>query len=149
MIVLAWDNVAQNADLVRPNGKNILASDDRALETAVLLSLFSDRIAGPDDDLPPDADPRGYWADAFAEVDGDLEGSRLWLAQRMNQKNALLYSPRYAEEALAWMLEDQVATSIKAAAVPLTMKAYQLGVQIERPGRVGRWERFWELQNAI
>jgi phage gp46-like protein len=52
-LALTWDEQQGAADLALID--NDLASD-RGLETAVLLSLFTDRRAQPDD-VPPSGDP--------------------------------------------------------------------------------------------
>src|SRR4051812_11864908 len=80
-LALVWDESNGSADVALIDSD--LASD-AALETAVMLSLFLDRRAQPDD-APPSGDPndrRGWWADQFADTEGDLVGSRLWLLDR-------------------------------------------------------------------
>ena len=74
---------------------------DPGLETAVVLSLFTDRRALPADALPGGGnDRRGYWADAFSER---LQGSRLWLLSREKELESVRRSAEvYAQEALAW-----------------------------------------------
>ncbi len=87
---------------------------DDGLDTAILLSLFCDRLANADDDLPDlSGDRRGWWADAYPDVVGDLWGSRLWLLKRSKQtSDTLTKAQEYAQEALAWMVTDQVASSV-------------------------------------
>jgi phage gp46-like protein len=74
-------------------------ASDHGLTTAVLLSLFTDRRA-EDDDTPPsgdDSDRRGWWADEFAEVEGDKIGSRLWLLDRSKRTaDVALRAEQYA-----------------------------------------------------
>jgi len=58
-----------------------------ALQTAILIQLFSDARARDDDILPDDLDPnrRGWWGDGVdrAEEQGAYDlGSRLWLLRR-------------------------------------------------------------------
>lgn len=111
-LALVWDNKQGSADLVLFDGD--LASD-RGLMTAVVLSLFTDRRAEPDD-VPPSGDPtdrRGWWADEFAATAGDLFGSRLWLLDRSVLNNeTVLKARQYVVEALQWMIDDQVVASI-------------------------------------
>jgi phage gp46-like protein len=87
---------------------------DDGLKTAVVLSLFIDRRAEDDDELPDNTgDRRGWWADAYAEIADDKIGSRLWLLSREKQLPSVLARAReYAEEALAWLVEDSVAESV-------------------------------------
>lgn len=94
-------------------------ASDADLETAVLISLFTDRRADPDDALPgAPGDLRGWWGDTPADDDqpADPLGSKLWLLSREKQTNdARLRAEDYAKDALAWMLEDGVADEIAVA----------------------------------
>ncbi|WP_395391504.1 phage GP46 family protein [Novosphingobium sp. BL-8A] len=76
------------------------------LATAVLISLFSDALAGEDDQLPDQSgDRRGWWAGSI--------GSKLWLRQRSKQTPTVLQLVKDdIKSALAWMIEDGVAASI-------------------------------------
>ena len=131
-LALEWANGA--ADLVMIDGD--LASD-AGMRTAVLLSLFTDRRAEPDD-KPPSGDPndrRGWWADEFAPVEGDRIGSRLWLLDRSKRTDETgRLAEEYSREALAWMLEDRVVASIDVE-IEMTEKALLIGVTLGRPGR--------------
>lgn len=108
-IALAWQFGAADA-FVRGGD---LATDE-GLRTAVLLSLFTDRRAEPDDPLPgEDGDLRGYWADEFAASRGDRHGSRLWLLERSKRTGDVIpQAEQFAREALAWMLDDKVTGRI-------------------------------------
>ncbi|MGY2158625.1 phage GP46 family protein [Pseudomonas tolaasii] len=82
------------------------------LASAVLISLFTDRIAD-DADIPPDGgdDRRGWWGDADEDVP---IGSRLWLLDRSRLTQAVANTAKiYMEEALQWLIDDQVALSVK------------------------------------
>lgn len=70
---LTWSNDTGDADLSL-TGTDL--STDRGIATAMALSLFPDRRAEAGD-VPPSGDPsdrRGWWADQFAEVEGDHIG---------------------------------------------------------------------------
>lgn len=54
------------------------------LMTAAMLSLLCDRAAQPHE-VPDGTDRRGWWADTYAENQGDAFGSRLWLLAREKQ----------------------------------------------------------------
>ena len=104
----SFDFVVQDGDFATDNG----------LLTAVLISLFTDRRAN-DDDVIPDGtgNRRGSWQDQYLEVEGDLLGSRLWLLGREKELSHVLQRAQmYAEEALAWMVEDVVARSVTVTA---------------------------------
>ncbi len=91
---------------------------DAGLRTAVIVSLFTDRRAGAADE-PPDGtdDRRGWWGDVYPAVDNDLIGSRLWLLDRAKQTSAnLRRAEAYAQEALAWLVEDGVLASVAVVA---------------------------------
>jgi phage gp46-like protein len=131
-LALLWSNATGDADLTMIDSD--LASD-RSLATAVLLSLFTDRRAH-DDDVPPSGDSRdrrGWWADQFAVVGGDLIGSRLWLLDRstLTNENALK-AKQYALEALQWMLDDAVVASIDVT-VTNTSNGRLIVVAVQRP----------------
>jgi phage gp46-like protein len=113
-IKIAWDNVLfgggdfeiENSDLAADNG----------LETAAIISLFSDRRAR-DDDLLLDVDnidKRGWWGDdVLPIVEGDKIGSRLWLLLReKTTPETLTRAKEYIREALQWMIDDEIAKSL-------------------------------------
>jgi phage gp46-like protein len=89
-----------------------LAEDD-GLESAVVMSLFTDRLAEGDSGGPR----RGWWGDTYADVPGDQIGSRLWLLAREKQLPAVLVRVEdYATEALQWLIDDGVAAAVDAQA---------------------------------
>lgn len=92
-----------------------LARDD-GLESAVLVSLFTDRRATVEQ-IRAGEDPtdlRGWWGDYQPTVEGDRTGSLLWLLRREKQTPETLERARkYATEALAWMIEDRVASRVE------------------------------------
>ena len=82
------------------------------LRRAVTISLFTWRRAGPDD-VVDDSNRQGWWGDCVPSVAADQIGSRLWLlARRTLVAQTLLDAQAYAEEALAWLLDDQVVTAV-------------------------------------
>jgi len=88
-----------------------LASSE-PLVRAVIISLFTWRRARPDDEQPGNS-REGWWGDTFASVQDDRIGSRLWLLSRAKMTAE---TPRrakeYAEEALAWLVEDGIAARV-------------------------------------
>lgn len=106
-ITSVWDVETQHCDYVVANGDFQSGSD---VETAVLISLFTDRLADENDVLP-DARPgypgdrRGWWGDDPQ----NLMGSRLWLLKRAKGPMDLVSkAEEYAAEALQWMIDDGV-----------------------------------------
>lgn len=126
---------------------------DDGLETAITLSLFTDRLADVSDDLPDDNRRRGWWGDSFAEVNGDLIGSRLWLLSREKQVPAVLQRARdYARESLQWLIDDGIARKVEVDAefprrgvITLTVIVHR---SVEGPTRF-RFETFWGASNAV
>jgi phage gp46-like protein len=116
-LILVWDSILLEGDLLFQS--NDLVSD-HGLKTAALISLFTDRRARDDDELPDSTstDKRGWWGDLVSpEVEGDEIGSRLWLLSReKTTPETLTRAEQYAKEALQWMIEDGVAASIKVKA---------------------------------
>jgi phage gp46-like protein len=92
------------------------------LQTAIIQSLFTDARARPDDALPLNSsERRGWLGDQYAsgslDAAQDEWGSRLWLHYRGKVTDDKLERARFAaQESLAWMLRDQVASRIEVAA---------------------------------
>ena len=116
-----------------------LATDD-GLRTAVIISLFSDARAADDDPLPHhDADRRGWWGDAYAEIPGDVTGSKLWLLSRAKQLPATLTSAEtYARASLAWLIADGVASAVSVVASFPNRGWLGLAIDIARPNGPAR-----------
>jgi phage gp46-like protein len=111
----------------------------RDLETAAIISLFTDRLALPDDRLPDpaDADRRGWWADYGADYP---IGSRLWLISREKQtEDVRQRAEDYCREALQWMLDDDVADSVDVVATWNT----------QAPGRLDVEVTVWRARNQL
>ncbi|MGC0155879.1 phage GP46 family protein, partial [Chromobacterium vaccinii] len=85
-------------------GSELLAGND--LQSAILLSLGTDREAGPDDVIPDGSgDPRGWCLDDTVRP----IGSRLWLLARAKQTRETAQRARdYIAEALQWLIDDGV-----------------------------------------
>jgi phage gp46-like protein len=122
-------------------------SDIDTLRTTVAISLFSDRLAEDGDELPIEDGPRGgWWADAYTDTP---VGSRLWLLSRatVTDRTPSLVE-EYATEALAWMIEDGLATGVEATAERRGADGINLVVTLERldaPDVVLRYDSLWEV----
>lgn len=121
--------------------------EDDGLQTAVFISLFTDRRANADDVLPGDAsDKRGWWADAYPLAPGDKIGSRRWLLSREKQlQSVLTRCKEYDEEALKWLVDDGIAQSVRVEA--FIARAGVLGeiIEIVRPDKTHAQYRFESL----
>lgn len=125
-----------------------LLAEDEGLVTAVIISLFTDRQANPDDTLPNGKHRRGWWGDDFAGTPGDKIGSRLWLNESAKQLGSVLIKDReYAQEALQWLVDDGVASRVDVAASNPRSGVRALTIEIHRANKpVARYqfERFWK-----
>ena len=129
--------------------ENLALVRDDGLQTAVVLSLFIDRRAEDDDELPDNTgDRRGWWADAYPAIAEDRIGSRLWLLSREKQLPSVLARAReYAEEALAWMVEDGVAEAVEVEASWVRSGLLGLLIRIVRPSAPAveyKFDYLWE-----
>jgi phage gp46-like protein len=109
-----------------------------ALETAVIISLWTDRACPKDHPLYryADGDPRGWWGDGM-DVRADLGeaplGSLLWLLERsaIDEVATPRWAQSFALDALAWMVDQRVAARIEAqASVSKSPNRLDLAVQI-------------------
>ena len=111
-IALTWSNALWRGDW-RLNADGVLA-DDADLGTAVMLSLFTDRTANPDDVTPDGGPPRGWWADTYRTYP---LGSRLWLLYREKKtETTRRRAEEYAREAMQWFLDAGIARRVYVAA---------------------------------
>ncbi len=141
-LALKWNVQRQECDLVVADPQQPAA----ALETAVLISLFTDRRASADDELPEaGADRRGWWGDVLPSIEGDQIGSRLWLLARGKRTQETIRRARdYAAEALDWMVVDQVAAGVTVETAAWAENGIALVVEITRPnGRRQRFDFLW------
>lgn len=126
--------------------------EGRDLETAVLISLFTDAAAKPGDDVPPGELRRGFWADVHAP-DRDVWGSRLWLLERSKvTRENILRAKEYCDEALAWMVRDQLASAVLVETSRFVLSpethGYRISVVVVKPDG-SRWERVWNLVEGM
>ena len=123
-VTLVW-NVDNSQGDWKFTAPAIVTGND--LYTAVLISLFTDRIARTDDVIPDrTGDPRGWWGDVG---EATTIGSRLWLLDRSKQTAAVLSNARdYCVEALQWLLDDGVAAAVDVQAQ--WVRASFLGIQV-------------------
>lgn len=120
---------------------------DEGLESAVIISLFTDRRANDDDAMPDGSnDMRGYWGDVYPDVTDDLIGSRLWLLWREKITQSLLVRvEEYARESLQWLLDDEVASQVDISVERHQLCGVALSAIITRANGM-RWEKVWVYQ---
>lgn len=145
-IRMTYDNISQAGDFVVTKGD---LATDRDLETAVLISLFTDRRAS-DDDVVPDGtdDRRGCWMDALSEIP---LGSRIWLLNREKIiPSTVAALKEYIEEALQWLLDQHIARAVTVTCTPDSRK-HQItaAIDIARNGQNRRYQYVWRQINGI
>lgn len=128
-IITIFDTAQSRCDW-QMAGAQLASGDD--LSTTILLSLFTDRLANPDDTIPDGtADPRGWWGDQGEEV---IIGSRLWLLDRSKLTEVVAAQARdYAAEALKWMQDDGVVTEIDITTQIILPNILGLQVVVTKP----------------
>jgi phage gp46-like protein len=104
------------------------------LNTAVILSLFTDRRATDDDTLPlGQTDRRGWVGEAFMsdsfDSNVDAWGSTLWLPSGKATVDVLEQKRFAAQEALAWMVRDGLASRIEVTAQWVGERADRLALR--------------------
>jgi len=107
-----------NSELDITTNGTVDVSTESGLRTAVLLSLFTDRRAANDDEIPDGGtDRRGHWADAFTDKNQTAASSRLWLLQREKQtEQTRQRAIDYSNEALQWLIDADVIRSVNTEA---------------------------------
>lgn len=144
---IALDVVDNCFDIVVEDGD--LKADD-GLETAVAISVFTDKRI-EDDELPDlEDDKRGWWGDSLPDVPNDQIGSRLWLLERGKRTTEVLRrSEDYIEESLQWMVEDGVASSVISTSSYDSSGQLVSETDIARPAAdVERYQILWEKQEV-
>ncbi len=134
----------------RGNAGGLDASDQ--LASAVFLSLFTDRRA-PEGWRPEVADRRGWWGDHLT-LPGDAadqDGSWLWLLRNEIASPETANLARiYAEEALAWLVADRVASAVIVTTGLIEAPRRGIWMLVQLRGRDGaliydrRFARLWQ-----
>lgn len=146
-IAIIWNDAQAHGDWTTQNGDLAL---DNPLRTAIMVSLFTDRVA-PETlstldqavgiTAAPDAvgsnrkDRRGWWGDTFAQ---QPIGSRLWQMQRVvkaGQTAVLREAEAICHEALQWLIDDGIAASVAVSATwsDSTMPTMQFAITVTEP----------------
>ncbi|MFZ9921989.1 MAG: phage GP46 family protein [Candidatus Nanopelagicaceae bacterium] len=121
------------------NESNSDLQTGKDLKTAILVSLFSDSRANPEE-LLLDEDPRGWWS-------RDL-GSLLWLLAR--QKTTLQNLEKgiqYIKDALNWLIVQNIAKSIDVTGTIENRSKFNFIITIKKSNDY-RFQYLWENINA-
>ena len=134
---LLWDTYWNESDLgqyvcdwklagpTAPNNNYGLAAD-HALNTAILICLFTWRRAEPSDVLPAGTDPKGWWGDSVDLQENEQPiGSRLWLLLRSTlDANTANLAQDYANEALQTLIDQGAVARFDVVATPDILNSY-------------------------
>ncbi len=112
-IKIIWNDDLSEGDIKFTGGDLVR---ELGLQTSVLMSLYTDRRAENDNELPDPLsnDRRGWWGDQInIDFEDDKIGSRLWLLERSKTTEQTLADAKFfIEECLQWMINDEVVQTI-------------------------------------
>ena len=129
-----WNVDEMFADWQKGLGELTTGND---LQTAILDSLFTDRLARADDDYE-DSDRRGWWGDSGEE---SQLGSRLWLLRRKKlTPDVAKKAEEYSSEALNWLKVDGVVSEVIPVARIVLPDRLNLIIRYQAPGN--DWQEF-------
>lgn len=129
-----WNVDEMFADWQKGLGELTTGND---LQTAILDSLFTDRLARADDDYE-DSDRRGWWGDSGEE---SQLGSRLWLLRRKKlTPDVAKKAEEYSSEALNWLKVDGVVSEVIPVARIVLPDRLNLIIRYHAPGK--DWQEF-------
>lgn len=123
-----------------------MLSTGNELQTVILISLFTDRLARSDDNYE-DSDRRGWWGDSN---DDKQLGSRLWLLRREKlTTNVAMKAETYALEALSWLKDDGVVSDVIPVAQIIMPNRLNLTVRYLSPGKDWQESRFYWIWEKL
>ena len=129
-----WNVDEMFADWQKGLGELTTGND---LQTAILDSLFTDRLARADDDYE-DSDRRGWWGDSGEE---SQLGSRLWLLRRKKLTPYVAKkAEEYSSEALNWLKVDGVVSEVIPVARIVLPDRLNLIIRYQAPEK--DWQEF-------
>ncbi len=137
----------------QPGGGDLAV--DTTLRTAVIISLFTDRLAAADDPLPDGTrDRRGWWGDLPLSGQSATTkpiGSRLWLLSRATASAQTARRAKdYCAEALQWLIDDGVAASVAVTTQWLGPGALGIGIAITEPnGALASFNFAWAWNGLV
>lgn len=128
-----------------------LQTDD-GLETALMISLFTDRRISVDEELPAgEVGRRGWWGD-IGGLPSDRIGSRLWLLSREKVlPEVIARANEYAREAVQWIVQDKVATRVEVVVESTRFEELDIQISVFRTGGnivKSRYSYNWQAQAA-
>lgn len=127
-IRIVWDVANGRGDWALLPGDLETGND---LVTALLLSLFTDREAAPDDTIPDGStDRRGWWGDDGVDDGTGPTGSRLWLLSRRTSptNKTLTDAYDYVVEAIQWLKDTGAVAAFRV--ITQWVKTDTIGISI-------------------
>lgn len=90
---------------------------DAGIETAVMLTLLTDKRAEAGDPLPDGSGYKGgWWGDSLPVVPDYEMGTKLWLLQRSKTLSEIpAIAKEYLNDGFKWMIEDGIVKSVEVA----------------------------------
>ncbi|MDI2091632.1 phage GP46 family protein [Commensalibacter oyaizuii] len=137
-IGIVWSNETGKGEWMVADGDIAL---DHGIYSAVMVSLFSDRVAP----LEPsnneknaaigkiDGDRRGWWGDALRD---EPIGSRLWQLRRAvkaDKDSVVLSAQDMIYEALLWMVDDGLVNSITVHVAWVKSDILEFSIELFEP----------------
>jgi phage gp46-like protein len=142
MIDIALKQVNGELDIAFGDGDVDIES---GLETAVLISLFSDARCLPEELPKGEPSRRGFWGDILEK--NSRTGSSLWLLSRAKTTSETLEKLKEStKNALTWMVKDGLALSIEPFGEIVSSRQINFGVKISRPGRESIFDFLWSAE---
>ena len=120
-----FDMVLEDGDLKADNG----------METACLISAFTDKRVTLEQLPASHKDRRGWWADLISEIESDKIGSELWRLEATGKVTTAtaVELESILTDAFAWMIEDGLSNKIDISAVRTGANEITATVDIFRP----------------
>ncbi len=140
---ISYDNTVQFGD-ISLYGSDLLR--DEGLMSSVLISLFTDRRVARSETRRGKRYRGGY---VFEDVDDIPYGSRLFLLDRnKTDLDTVRLLGTYAKEALAWLVDEEIASNVDVRALLVNKSRIDLTVKIFKGTDVLLDTRFEDLWNS-
>ncbi len=135
------DLVLQNNDLLLEEG----------LETAIFISLFTDRLISTKELPSEESFRRGWWGDSISAIESDFIGSKLWLLRREKITSETLHRAKtYAAQALQWLIEDKIVQTMQVEVSRIKDDSLLIAVTLVRPTgdqQTFKYDCLWQAQS--
>jgi phage gp46-like protein len=148
-VALVWDSASGRADWAITSGD--LQIDPGGLQTAVILSLFTDKRA-PANYVPPAGSPpgrHGVWMDTYQ---GFQIGSLLWTLNRVAISNSTAFLAQAKDiclDALEWLVTAGVVAAVNVTTSLITPTTLGILVGLTEPdGTTQTFDFGWAWQGV-